>query len=122
MALPAGPAWRMLHERTNCTRRLVVHQELPPMLPARLDISESFRHTSGMRTTVTLDDDVLDLARLRARLRSESLGRTLSDLLRRGLDAAMPVEEVDGLVVFRLPTDSPPVTTAEVRRLENEGA
>jgi hypothetical protein len=75
-----------------------------------------------MRTTITLDDDVLELARRRSRLRGESLGRTLSDLIRRGLQAATPAREIDGLVMFDLPTDSPRVTTDDVCRLEHEGA
>lgn len=79
-------------------------------------------HNQGMRTTVTLDDDVLDLAKRQARLRRQSLGRTLSDLVRRGLTAPTPAQDVDGLVMFRLPADSPIVTTDGVRRLEVEGA
>jgi hypothetical protein len=75
-----------------------------------------------MRTTVTLDDDVLELVKRQARLRGQSLGRTLSDLVRRGLSAATPAQDKDGLVVFLLPADSPVVTTEDVRRLETEGA
>jgi hypothetical protein len=74
-----------------------------------------------MRTTLTLDDDVLEMARRQARLRRQSLGRTLSDLVRRGLTAPTPAQEQDGLVVFRLPPDSPVVTSEDVRRLETEG-
>jgi hypothetical protein len=74
-----------------------------------------------MRTTVNLDDDVLLLARRHAELRRESLGKTLSDLVRRGLSASTPVMEENGLVVFRLPADTPTVTTEEVRRLESQG-
>lgn len=85
-------------------------------------INHHVRHTVAMRTTATLDDDMFELAKLQARLRRQSLGRTLSDLVRRGLDASMPAQEIDGVVVFRLPPDSPPVTAADVRRLEVEGA
>lgn len=74
-----------------------------------------------MRTTLTLDDDVLELATRQAKLRGVSLGKTVSDLLRRGLSAATPAQEKDGLVVFHLPADSPKVTTEDVRRLETEG-
>ena len=75
-----------------------------------------------MRTTVTLDDDVFELAKRRAKLRGQSLGRTLSDLMRRGLSASTPAQDKDGLVMFHLPADSPVVTTEDVRRLENESA
>ena len=75
-----------------------------------------------MRTTLTLDDDILELAARRAKLRGVSLGKTVSDLVRRGLSASTSAQAKDGLVVFKLPTDSPPVTTEEVRRIEAEGA
>jgi hypothetical protein len=75
-----------------------------------------------MRTTVNLDDDVLALVRRRAKLQRQSLGKTLSELVRRGLSAPAHVQDEGGLVVFRLPADSPVVTTEQVRRLESEGA
>ena len=74
-----------------------------------------------MRTTLTLDDDILKLAARQAKLRRVSLGKTVSDLLRRGLSAPTPSQAKDGLVVFQLPKDSPKVTTDEVRRIETEG-
>lgn len=75
-----------------------------------------------MRTTLTLDDDLLDLAARQAKLRGVSLSQTVSDLLRRGLSAPTPSQEKGGIVVFQLPADSPAVTTEEVRRIEAEGA
>jgi hypothetical protein len=75
-----------------------------------------------MRTTLTLDDDIFELATRQARARGVSLGKTVSDLVRRGLNAPTPFTDKDGLVVFQLPADSPQVTTEEVRRIEAEGA
>ena len=75
-----------------------------------------------MRTTLTLDDDILELAARQAKLRGVSLGKAVSDLLRRGLNAPTTAEDKGGLVVFQLPKDSPKVTTEEVRRIESEGA
>jgi hypothetical protein len=75
-----------------------------------------------MRTTLTLDDDVFELAARQAKLRGVSLGKTVSDLLRRGLSASTPAQHKDGLVMFHLPADSPKVTTDDVRRIEAEGA
>ena len=75
-----------------------------------------------MRTTLSLDDDILELAARQAKLRGVSLGRTISDLARRGLSAPTPAQDIGGLVVFQLPADSPPVTTEAVRRIEAEGA
>ncbi len=74
-----------------------------------------------MRTTLTLDDDILELAARQAKLRGVSLGQTVSDLLRRGLSASTPAQDKGGLVVFHLPADSPKVTTDDVRRIEAEG-
>ena len=75
-----------------------------------------------MRTTIALDDDIAELAARQAKLRGVSLGRTISDLVRRGLQAPTLTQDKGGLVVFRLPADSPEVTTEDVRRIEVEGA
>jgi hypothetical protein len=87
-----------------------------------IDITSKTWHRFTMRTTLTLDDDILELAARQAKLRGASLSKTVSDLVRRGLSAPTPSRDKDGIVVFQLPADSPPVTTEEVRRLEAEGA
>ena len=74
-----------------------------------------------MRTTIALDDDVFELAARQAKLRGLSLGKTVSDLVRRGLSAPTPSQDKGGIVVFQLPADSPKVTTDDVRRIEAEG-
>jgi len=84
------------------------------------DIKSQLQHHSGMRTTLTLDDDVLELAARQAKLRGVSLGKAVSDLLRKGLNASTPSQEKGGVVVFQLPADSPKVTTEDVRRIESE--
>ena len=75
-----------------------------------------------MRTTIALDDDIFELAARQAKLRGVSLGKTVSDLVRRGLSAPTPSQDQGGVVVFQLPADSPQVTTDEVRRIEADGA
>ncbi len=75
-----------------------------------------------MRTTLTLDDDIAELAARLAKARGLSLGKAVSDLVRRGLNAPTPSVDKGGLVVFQLPKDSPKVTTDDVRRIEAEGA
>ena len=77
----------------------------------RIDIKRDRVHRLVVRTTLTLDDDVLDLVARRAKLRGVSLGKSVSDLLRRGLSSPTPSEKRGGVVVFRLPADSPRVTT-----------
>lgn len=71
---------------------------------------------------MTLDDDIAELVARQAKARGLSLGKTVSDLVRRGLSAPTPSTEKDGLVVFQLPDDSPKVTTDDVRRIESDGA
>jgi hypothetical protein len=73
-----------------------------------------------MRTTITLDDEIFRLVSRQAKLRRTSLGKAISDLVRRGLRAPTPSTEESGVVVFQLPNDSPPVTTDDIRRLEDE--
>jgi hypothetical protein len=74
-----------------------------------------------VRTTIALDDDLFDLVRRQAKLRGLSLGKTVSDLVRRGLTAPTPSQDRGGLIVFQLPADSPTVTTEDVRRIDAEG-
>jgi hypothetical protein len=74
-----------------------------------------------VRTTITLDDDIFQLAARQAKLRGVSLGKTISDLARRGLSAPASARNERGLLVFQLPADSPKVTTEQVRRLEADG-
>lgn len=50
-----------------------------------LDIVSSGSYSYYMRTTVDLDDEVLSVAKHLAQERGVSLGRVLSDLVRRGL-------------------------------------
>lgn len=75
-----------------------------------------------MRTTLTLDDDIAEIAARQAKARRLSLGKTVSDLIRRGLNAPTASIRKDGLVVFELPEDSRTITTEDVRRIEDEGA
>jgi hypothetical protein len=71
-----------------------------------------------MRTTVDLDSDLLAEAREIARLRGESLGRVLSDLLRRGLQPeGARIEEQGGVPVLMHGANPLPVTSEMVRQL-----
>jgi Arc/MetJ family transcription regulator len=68
-----------------------------------------------MRTTITLDDDVLAEASRRAELLRVSLGKAVSDLARRGLQVAPPVREVNGLKVFDPPRGAPKIAARRVK-------
>ncbi len=73
-----------------------------------------------MRTTINLDDEVLESVSRYAKSRSVSLGRAVSDLVRKGLETRRPTRLVNGLQVFDLPGDSPKVTCRKVRELESK--
>jgi hypothetical protein len=68
-----------------------------------------------MRTTLTLDDDVMAEAVKRAELLRISVGKAVSDLARRGLQASPAVKEVGGLFVFDPPAGSPKISSRKVK-------
>lgn len=73
-----------------------------------------------MRTTLTLDDDVLRAARGLARSRSISLGAAVSELARRGLQPNHLVLEEDGLPIFRVGPGARTITLEDVKKVEDE--
>ena len=73
-----------------------------------------------MRTTLNLDDDVLELLKDYAESRSVPLGRAASELVRKGFSTPTPTRIVNGLVVFDVPPDSPRITSERVKELESE--
>lgn len=70
-----------------------------------------------MRTTLTLADDALDLARKLAHRRRVSLGAAVSELVRSGAQRPVPTTERQGLTLVRLPVGSPRVTVGAVDEL-----
>jgi hypothetical protein len=70
-----------------------------------------------MRTTLNLDDDVLELLKEYAESRSVALGRAASELVRRGLAAPVQTRMVNGFHVVVLPANSPRVTSEKVKQL-----
>jgi hypothetical protein len=74
-----------------------------------------------MRTTLTIDDDVLAIAKSLAQARSESLGRVLSDLARRGLEAAPQMERKGkkAFPTFKVAPNTPFIILDDVKRGED---
>ncbi|MCI0422490.1 MAG: antitoxin [Acidobacteria bacterium] len=85
------------------------------MLNNQIDITFIAVHHHFMRTTLTLDDDVLKAASKRAESLHISLGKAVSDLARRGLEFFVPIEKVNGLAVFTPPKGAPRITMKKVR-------
>lgn len=75
-----------------------------------------------MRTTLTIDDAVLGVVKRYAEGRSITLGKAVTDLLRRALATDCPTVTVNGLTVLSPGRRSGVVLAGTVRRLvEAEG-
>jgi hypothetical protein len=75
-----------------------------------------------MRTTITIEDDAFETANAYARARALKLGQAVSELIRLANRRQMAMRQVDGIWVFDLPADTPPVTERQVRELLDESA
>jgi hypothetical protein len=64
-------------------------------------------HDVLMRTTLEVDNDVLDAARALAAARRVSIGAALSELARRGITARTPLQSRNGFAVFQVPAGTP---------------
>lgn len=73
------------------------------------------RYHHDVRTTLDLDEDVLDAARELARARSSSIGAVISSLARAGLRPTS-VAMVNGLPIIRARPDSVVITSEMVSR------
>ena len=68
-----------------------------------------------MRTTVTIDEDMLAVARALVAREGISLGSALSVLARRGFKRTR-TNENDGIPVFRVETGTEPITSEDVQK------
>ena len=74
-----------------------------------------------MRTTLDIDDDILEMAKSIARERNLSVGAVLSEFARRGLQRATALRrEQEVSPVFDVSDDSTPLALDRVKRYENE--
>ena len=73
-----------------------------------------------MRTTLAIDDDILEQVKEYAEQRNLSMSKAASDLLRRGISRPAPTHMENGLRVFSRSADSPLITTELIRTLESE--
>jgi len=67
-----------------------------------------------VRTTLDIDNDVMEAARELARMHNESIGAVISSLARSGLRPSR-VDIVDGLPIIRVSTASTVITSEMVR-------
>jgi hypothetical protein len=73
-----------------------------------------------MRTTLNLDDDVLELLKNYASDRSIPLGEAASELVRRGLETPVQMRMESGFYVVDLAADDLKVSSARVKELLEE--
>ena len=73
-----------------------------------------------MRTTLSLDDDLIPHVKKFAESRDITVGKAVSELVRRGLHAPIRTRVVNGFHVIELPSESPSVTTEHIRKIEEE--
>jgi hypothetical protein len=70
-----------------------------------------------MRTTLNLDDDILERLKDYAEDRSVALGKAASDLMRRGLEAPLQTRLVNGVHTVVLPPNSPKISSERIKEL-----
>ena len=70
-----------------------------------------------MRTTLNLDDDALKILREYSETRSLALGKAASELVRKGVNAAVPTRVVNGFVVFDIAPGGPKIGSERVKEL-----
>lgn len=73
-----------------------------------------------MRTTLAIDDEVLEEVKQYAAQRDISLGKAATDLIRLGISQPAPTRMKNGLRVFTRSGDSPRITAEVVRQLDSE--
>ncbi|MEE9395842.1 MAG: hypothetical protein V3V31_02400 [Methylococcales bacterium] len=73
-----------------------------------------------MRTTISLDEDIIESARYLAKQNHSTLGKTISDLARKGLQATHSYELKNNFPVFKVSENSPVITPEDVKKLEDE--
>ena len=67
-----------------------------------------------MRTTLDVENDVLEAAKSLAAARGVSVGAALSELARRGVASRTPMTARNGFPVFQLPAGTPAFGSDEV--------
>ncbi len=90
------------------------------MRATTIDITIAEMHHFPMRTTLSIDDAILEQVRRYAEERSIPVGEAVTELIRKAFRTPTPTKMVNGLCVFDLPPDSPRITNERVKKLEAE--
>ena len=73
-----------------------------------------------MRTTLSIDDEVLQLVKQYAEDRSMTVGDAVTELIRKAFRTPTPTKMLNGLRVFDIPAGTPRITSKRVKELELE--
>ena len=75
-----------------------------------------------MRTTVNIDDHLLQIAKSLAQARSVSVGTVISELVTKGLEMERQpsAQRENGFPVFSVPRGARPITLEDVKKAEDE--
>jgi len=73
-----------------------------------------------MKTTVSWEDDVIQIVKDYAAARNLDLDAALSVLVRKGIESPLSVRLTNGLYVADLPAGSPAVTSERVKGVMDE--
>ena len=75
-----------------------------------------------MRTTINIDEDLLQAAKSLAQARSTSLGAVVSELMRKALQSErQPIySKQSGFPVFAISENAQPITLEQVKKAEDE--
>jgi hypothetical protein len=92
------------------------------MMFGHLDITVALCHDVRVRTTLTIEDDLLTVAKILAAEKSESVGKAISDLARLGLSATTRAKgrTKSGFPVFSVPKGAHTITIEDIRKFEDE--
>lgn len=77
-------------------------------------------YNPGMRTTLNIDEDVLERARAIAQFEDRSIGAVITDLLRNALERPGPAPAYRNGIRLLPDLGGPPVTLELVNRLRDE--
>jgi len=73
-----------------------------------------------MRTTLELEDDLVQVARQLAQQRKMTMGEVVSQMMRRSLEAGAPVKTRNGVPLIVSRPGGPKPTLALINRLRDE--
>ena len=73
-------------------------------------------HTFSMRTTITLDDEAGEVARMYAESRDISLSKAFSELVLQAVQPKMRIKYIDCIPVFDIPQEAT-ISDEKVRKL-----